>query len=430
MIRFKTASLLRRDLFISTADATAYSIMIGCGEIFFPAFVLALGLGPVAAGLIPSLSILIAAIVQLITPTAVNRLGSNRLWVIGCTTIQSVSFLPLIFWAIQGEASFFQLLVITSIYWSAGMAGVPAWNTWMGILIPAQIRAAYFAQRNRLAHLATLIGFLLAGLALQVAEQFDIVLPVFACLFAVASVSRTISTLCLLACREVSPRLSEGSTYRSRKCIHRDTRGNPLHHFWRKIRAIVNSPAGALMAFLWAFAFSAQLCAPYFTPYMLDNRQFSYAAYMLVVGTGLLAKASAMPIFGKLGKKMGSDRLLRLGAMSIIPLSSLWLVSSNVVYLMTVQVMAGILWAGYELATSLLFFDTVHHRERTGVVTIHNLGLSLATLAGAASGGTILRWPGENQSAYFAVFILSGICRLMTMPLLIGVRTPSKRLDT
>ena len=134
--------------------------MIGCGEIFFPAFVLALGLGPVAAGLIPSLSILIAAIVQLITPTAVNRLGSNRLWVIGCTTIQSVSFLPLIFWAIQGKASFFQLLVITSIYWSAGMAGVPAWNTWMGILIPAQIRAAYFAQRNRLAHLATLIGFL------------------------------------------------------------------------------------------------------------------------------------------------------------------------------------------------------------------------------------------------------------------------------
>ncbi|MCK4684849.1 MAG: MFS transporter, partial [Pirellulales bacterium] len=80
MIRFKTASLLRRDLFVSTADATAYSVMIGCGEIFFPAFVLALGLGPVAAGLIPSLSILIAALVQLITPVAVNRLGSNRLW--------------------------------------------------------------------------------------------------------------------------------------------------------------------------------------------------------------------------------------------------------------------------------------------------------------------------------------------------------------
>ncbi len=429
MIRFKTASLLRRDLFVSTADATAYSVMIGCGEIFFPAFVLALGLGPVAAGLIPSLSILIAALVQLITPVAVNRLGSNRLWVIGCTTIQSASFLPLIFWAIQGKASFSHLLVVTSIYWSAGMAGVPAWNTWMGVLIPAQIRAAYFAQRNRLAQLATLIGFLMAGLALQVAEQFDIILPVFACLFAVASVSRTISTLCLLACREVSPRLSD-NRHQSPKTIQSHVEGNLLRQLWKKTGAIVHSPAGALMAFLWTFAFSAQLCAPYFTPYMLDNQQFSYAAYMMVVGTGLLAKASAMPVFGNLGKKIGSDRLLRLGAISIIPLSSLWLFSSNVVYLMGVQVMAGIFWACYELATSLLFFEAVHHRERTGVVTIHNLGLSLATLAGAATGGTVLRWLGENQSAYFAVFILSGVFRLTTMPLLLRVRTHPKRLNS
>ena len=97
---------------------------------------------------------------------------------------------------------------------------------------------------------------------------------------------------------------------------------------------------------------------------------------------------------------------------------------------MGVQVMAGIFWACYELATSLLFFEAVHHRERTGVVTIHNLGLSLATLAGAATGGTVLRWLGENQSAYFAVFILSGVFRLTTMPLLLRVRTHPKRLNS
>ena len=41
---------LRRDLWVSTADAVAYSLMVGFGETYIPAFALALGLGPVAAG--------------------------------------------------------------------------------------------------------------------------------------------------------------------------------------------------------------------------------------------------------------------------------------------------------------------------------------------------------------------------------------------
>lgn len=70
--------------------------MVGCGETYLPAFALALGLGPLAAGLIASLPVLIGAVVQLITPFGVGWLGSNRRWVIGCTTLQAISFLPLV----------------------------------------------------------------------------------------------------------------------------------------------------------------------------------------------------------------------------------------------------------------------------------------------------------------------------------------------
>jgi MFS family permease len=317
--RQKSSSRLRRDLWVSTADGTAYSVMVGCGEIYFPAFALALGLGPVAAGLMASLPVLIAAVVQLVTPLAVARLGSNRNWVIGCTTVQSLSFVPLIVWALRGDATFFELIVAASVYWSAGMAGSPAWNSWMGALIPSQVRAVYFAQRNRLGQLATLAGFVAAGLALQVADRSGLSLQAFAALFAVAGVSRGVSTLCLIACREVPHRDREGEGEPTAAPAARKP-GQPLNHLRRTLAAIAVSPAGALLAYLWSLAFAAQFSAPYFTPYMLDDRGFSYLSYMLVIGVGLFSKAAAMPVFGRLVTRIGSVRLLQIGGMAIIPL--------------------------------------------------------------------------------------------------------------
>jgi MFS family permease len=424
--RQKSSSRLRRDLWVSTADGTAYSVMVGCGEIYLPAFALALGLGPVAAGLMASLPVLVAAVVQLITPVAVARLGSNRNWVIGCTIVQSLSFLPLIFWAVRGEATFIELIIAASLYWSAGMAGTPAWNSWMGALIPSQVRAVYFAQRNRLGQLATLIGFVTAGLLLQLADRYGMTLQAFAALFTIAGVSRIVSTLCLVACREVPHRDLEEPECQPPPTSSRKL-ACPWHHLQRTLGAIAVSPAGALLAYLWSLAFAAQFSAPYFTPYMLDDRRFSYVAYMLVIGVGLLSKAVAMPAFGRLVTRIGSVRLLRLGGIAIIPLSALWLISSQVAFLVGVQVVAGICWASYELAAALLFFDAVQHRQRTGVVTIHNLGLSIATLAGAALGGGMLRWLGEDQTAYFAVFAISSLLRIASLPFLFRVRHANSR---
>jgi hypothetical protein len=196
---------LRRDLWVTTADAAAYSVMVGCGETYLPAFTLALGFGPVAAGLMASLPILVAAAVQLVTPYAVARLGSNRLWVIACTGIQAASFGPLIWWGLRGSAELWQLLLAASVYWAAGMAGVPAWNAWMGRLVPERMRTAYFAQRNRLGQFSVFFGFVIGGLVLQFGESRGTTLVAFSALFAVAGVSRLLSTACLVACREPRP---------------------------------------------------------------------------------------------------------------------------------------------------------------------------------------------------------------------------------
>ena len=429
---------LRRDLWVSTADAAAFSVMVGCGEQYIPAFALALGLGPVAAGMMVSVPVLVGAVLQMITPLAVARLGTNRGWVLACTTVQAASFIPFAVWAIRGHATLPELLVAASIYWSAGMAGAPAWNTWMGTLIPAGMRTAYFARRNRLAQFGVFAGFVVAGLILQWGEQRRLTLPAFAAIFIVAAICRVVSTLMLVACRELPVAAADardtaagGNTSSGTATVGKaaptggpTTFGHWLRDIGRTLATMSRSPSGPLVTYLCAFAFTAHCSAPYFAPYMLRERGFSYHAFMLVVATGFLAKALALPALGRLGSRIGSLGLLWVGGLSIIPLSLFWLPSDAVGYLVAVQLLAGACWASWELAVALLFFDAVPHRDRTGVITIYNLGLAIAQFAGATVGGLVLRSLGEDRTAYAAVFALSSLLRLATVPLLRRVRLP------
>jgi len=402
---------LRRDLWASVADAAAFSVMVGCGETYIPAFALALGLGPIAAGMLASLPVLAGAVVQLVTPLAVARLGTNRGWCVACTTVQSLSFVPLVAWAIRGHATLWELLLAASVYWSAGMAGGPAWNTWIGTLVPERMRTAFFAQRNRLGQFGVFAGFVAGGLVLQFGEAHGLLLAAFAVIFTVAAACRAVSTLLLASCRE----------------MHRPEAAPPdavplPARLRRAVRSIAVSPSGRLVTYACALAFSAHFSGPYFTPYMLREQGFSYHAFMLVMASQFLAKALALPWLGRLGSRLGSVGLLHVGGLAVIPLATLWLVSANVWYLMAVQLVAGCCWAAYELALALLFFDAVPHRERTAVVTAYNLGLAAATVAGAGAGGLLLEACGEDRAAYLAVFVVSSLLRLATIPLLRRVR--------
>lgn len=408
---------LRRDLWLTTADAAAFSLMVGCGETYIPAFALALGLGPIAAGMTASLPVLVGALFQLITPWAVARLGTNRGWVVACTLVQALSFVPFVLWAIRGSATLTELLLAASVYWAAGMAGAPAWNAWMGTLIPVGMRTVYFAHRNRLGQFAVFVGFVVGGLLLEWFEGADgeggqrLTLLAFAGLFTAAGIFRMLSTGMLMVCREFP---------RPASAVPAGNAGGAGH--WTAtaatLRRMRSSSSGPLVLYFCSLVFGAQFSAPYFTPYMLEERGFSYHAFMLVIATNFLSKAVFLPWIGRLGSRIGSLGLLWVGGLSVIPLSLLWLPSANVAYLVGVQILAGVCWACWELAVTLLFFDAVAPEERTGVVTVYNLGLAVATVAGAACGGLVLRSLGADSRAYVTVFAISGLLRLATVPLL------------
>ena len=379
--------------------------MVGLGETYVPAFVLAVGMGEVAAGWIVSAPLLAGAVLQLVGPRAVRRLGSQKRWVVLCAAAQVLCCLAYALLAWSQVVPPALVFLLAALYWATGMAGGPAWNTWVGSIIPASLRPRFLAHRARAGQAAVLLGLVAGGIALDAFQDRPGLLNVFAALFVAAGLARAVSTWFLG--RQSEPR--------------------PVPDHWRRVSAMEllrrarTGADGQLLLFMVALQAGVHVAGPFFTPYMLGELRFSYATFLALIATSFAAKMLALPFLGTVAKRVGSHRVLYVSTAGIVPLSAAWIVSTDVRYLLVLQVIGGVLWAGYELSTLLLFFERIDEAERTSVLTLFNLANAAAMVAGALVGGFLLETLEANRGAYHALFGISGVARLAALGLLLRV---------
>ncbi|MCL6503496.1 MAG: MFS transporter [Pirellulales bacterium] len=386
------------------ADGAAYSLMVGLGETYLPAFALALGLGEATAGLIVTVPMLLGAVVQLVAPEIARRVGSLRQMTVLCAAIQGLAFVPLVAGALAGEMAGWLLFGIASWYWAAGLATNAAWNTWVEGLVPGSLRARFFASRTRITQGGTLLGFVAGGLALQAGSGSAVgVLGAFAGVFAAAGASRLVSSWWLA-------QQSEAAGVRD----HRPVR-------WRELLRRTRGGDGSLLLYLLAVQVAVQISGPYFTPFLLKQLKVSYATFVVLVGTSFVGKILALPLWGRVARQGGARRLLWLGGLGIVPVAGLWLCSTSLAWLLLVQLIGGVVWAAYELAMFLMFFENIRLEERTSVLTTYNFGNALATFCGSMLGGGLLLAVGEQRTTYLALFAISTLARVATVVLLARV---------
>lgn len=395
----KRTRQLTRNLQVSQADAAAFGVMVGLGETYLPLFVLTVGLSEVMSGLVVSVPVLLGGALQMISPWAVGLLKSHKRWVVCCAILQAASFLPLIGAAIVGYIPPWAALTVAAVYWAGGLGTGPAWNVWIGTLVPRTIRAHFFAKRTRLQQLTVLAGFLGGGFALQFGKQSDCVLTVFGILFAIACVCRFLSAWFLAVQHEPHP-------------LPLDRRRVPV---FEQLRSYRHSAGGRLLLYIVVVQFGVWITGPYFAPYMREKLHFSYVDYAVLIAFSFVFKIMALPMCGRLAKRWGARRLLTLGGIGIVPLSAMWDVSDNYAWLCFTQITAGICWAAYELAFFLLFFESIPADERVSVLTFFNLLNSAALAAGALVGGAILQFAQEAAGAYQVLFVLSSLWRAVAL---------------
>src|SRR5690606_32447245 len=178
-----------------------------------------------------------------------------------------------------------------------------------------------------------------------------------------------------------------------------------------------------LLVFLFAMQASVFISGPFFTPYMLGRGEgklhLSYAAFMMLIGLCLVGKAIALPFWGRFAHRFGARKLLWLGAISIVPLSSLWILSQNFWWICLIQILSGLFWAAFELAIVLMFFEAIPREERTSLVTLYNLSNSSAMVCGTFAGALVLRYFSESLTGYLVIFALSSLSRVAAVALLV-----------
>lgn len=398
----------QRDLTASVYDAATFSVMVGMGETYIAPFAVALGTGGISTGLLTTLPIFAGSILQLVTPRMVRRWGSHRSWVVACAASQAIALLLLPLAILAGGWSAALVYLAATIYWASGQASNPAWNTWIEDVVPVGVRTRFFARRSRISQVCLLSGFVIAGLALEFsrsqtsAASVNWTMLTFAALFLVAAL-----------CRFTSARFLAAHSEPNRgKLIDQHI---SLAQWSRRLR---QHSGAKLLLFLFVMQASVFISGPYFTPYMLRELQLSYFQYMMLVSICLIGKAVALPFWGRFAHRYGAPKLLWVGALSILPLSALWMFSSNFGWLLAIQLSSGLTWAAFELAIVLMFFEAIPRHERTSLVTLYNLSNSAAMVCGTFAGAIVLRYFAESLSGYTLIFGLSSLSRVFAVLLL------------
>ncbi len=396
--REPSSSSLRDNLRLGIYDGVLYSIMVGSGETYLAAFVLAAGFGAVASGLVQTVPLLLGALIQLAAPWGVCKVGRLRRWVVMTAALQALSLVPLALMALAGRASLWATFIVATLYWAASMGCAAGWNTFITAIVPPRLRAHYFAYKARFAHVATLLGLTGAGLILEQWTAGNTRLWPFALLFVGAAAGRG------------------GSAY----FLHRHSDTGPVPDDHRRIgpvellRRLRGGRDGGLMIYMMLVQVAVQVGQPFFTPFMREALSMSYAEFLALTGAAFIARAATQSVWGAFAHRYGPGRLLWIGGVGIIPHAALWLVSPSFGYLLAMQLFAGAMWSAYELATLLLLFENIREEERTSLWSIYNVMNAGAMVAGSLVGAAIFR-AEPGWSGYQAIFLVSLAARLATV---------------
>jgi MFS family permease len=410
------AEVVRHNLRCSTIDGLFYMFMVGFAETFFPFFILNMFGSEVGSGLVATVPVMFATILQLLAPHLVERMRSYRRAVVLCAAVQTVACPALAVIALMGTAPIWLVFVVAAVYHAGAVVGGSPWTAMMGRLVPGPIRPSFFARRSRTLQLGA-VGAVLAGAAmldsaakagpaianwlewwpwLSTALAERPVLVCFAFLFFLAGVMRLVSTIYLH--KHIEP----ADMTRSHRSLSLRESAARLRHDgrWR------------LLGVLALFSVAMMIGSPFWAAYVKKVAELSFLSWAGLIVIWYLGKAVAVSWAGEIAQRRGRRRLLIYAAIMMTPVPLLWALSTDAIYLAVAQLIAGMTIAFWELGVMLATLELFDEDERTTLLSIHTLGQWCAGTAGSLVGGALLgRFEANLSMAYFIVFVASTVAR-------------------
>jgi MFS family permease len=397
---------IRKSLRFSLWDAASWSLTVGFAEMFLAPYAIFLGAANVAVGLLATLPQVIGDLCQLGTSALVRFAGSRKrliLWGIAGQAIflALAALLPL--WPGQRLAG---LMLFSILYWSCWMAITPAWQSWMGDLVPPSERGLYFGLRSRLIQIVTFASLVAGGGVLFLFQGKDASRG-FWIILGLGVLGRLLSLAFIGRQTDVPDSESSGARF---------SFGDFLQNLHR-------TNFGRFVLYVSLFAAAVNISGSYFVPFVLEELGLGYGAFMAFLAILFGVKFLTIPVWGRLSDRYGSRKVLALSCIFFCLPPLLLTVSRNFWFLTGVQVVGGIAIGGFELCTFNFLLDNTAPEHRTRAAAYYQVLTGIGIIAGALCGGLILKYAPFGWNPFAVAFLVSGILRvLLSLGLLPRIR--------
>lgn len=396
-----------RSLKHSIKDGIFFSAMVGGAESYFSAFAVFLKATTAQIGLLASLPPLLASFMQLVSAWLGRRTGKRKELIVVGALFQMACFIPLAALPILFPQHAVPLLLVAIVFYFLGPnLGAPQWGSLMGDLVPEDRRGRFFALRTRLSSFASFTALIVAGLVLDWFDGHSITYWGFVTVFVAAAVCRLVSAHHLNRIHDPGGHVAALEA--------------PWHsEIWTGLRETGLLPFSLFHA---SMQFAVGISAPFFALYMLRDLDLSYVEFMVNTATSVCVQFLTLNRWGRLSDLFGNRIILFTTGALISVLPSLWLVSTDFVWLIVVQAVSGLIWGGFTLSASSFVFDLTPPAHRATLMAVHNVLAAMAVFVGALIGGYLgTHLPNEITlfgthyqwlTPLFGVFLFSSLTRL------------------
>ena len=400
----------------SIRDGSANAVMLGCGEAYLGPFGIFLQASTVQIGLLAALPQLAAAVMQWLSAMAMDRCQSRLRTIMQSVLCQALVWVPMAllpFMLGRGSPAAAVLIMLAVVSQAAAGFAVPVWNSLIGDLVPGDIRGRFFGHRNRVNGLSSFLALTCAGSALHFFERAGLAAWGFMIIFLVAGLARFNSRRWLARYRDPEFALPSEQVFTFRQFLSRSPHSN----------------FAQFVFYVGAVNLAVAFSAPYFALYMLRDLRFSYLQFTAVVSIATVTQFLMFRYWGELCDRFGNKKILNVCGWGVSVVPTLWLFSHHIAYLGLIQVVSGMIWAGFSLASSNFLFDAVSPPKRARCVAYQGLINGVAVLAGSLGGGFVashlpasftlfgLTWAPAFTLP--VIFVLSGMMRLVAAALML-----------
>jgi MFS family permease len=398
---------VKRSLKLSTLDGIAFSAMAGLTQNYITPFALALKATTTQIGFLASVPNLTMALSQLAAPNLSEKAGSRKGLILPVVFTHALLWLPILLIPyLFPESKVWWLILLFTLSAVFGSLANPAWGSMMADLVPMKLRGRYFSFRGRIMGFVTLTFSFIGGAILQVFTNNGFL--GFTVIFGGAILFRLLSSYFLS--RMYEPNLSSS--------------GEKKRSLLDIVRHMGSSNLGKFTIYVACISFATNLASPFFTVYQLRDLDFSYLNYITLVSSNAIANLVFQPFWGRRADRFGNIRIVKTTSylMPFVPL--LWLVSSNLYYLIIAEVYSGFVWSGFTLATTNFVYDAADPNNRTKHIAVYNAVNGVTTCIGALIGGFLApHLPAIFGYNLRTLFTISGVMRGTVVLLLLRLIT-------